>query len=106
MASIISLIGPPPEDLLKRGSRSSQYFNENGIFITMPYRSSSFADYQTGQFKFPDLIPKARGFEKKLMVIHGNEKQKFLNFISRLLQWRPEDRGTAKELLSDPWLKA
>ncbi|KAI3092197.1 hypothetical protein CBS147333_10251 [Penicillium roqueforti] len=88
LASIISLIGPPPEDMLKRGSQSLQYFNDDG------------------QFKFPDLIPKVRGFEKKLMVINGEEKQTFLNFISRLLQWRPEDRGTAEELLSDPWLKA
>jgi len=63
-------------------------------------------DHQAGQFKFPDLISKERGFEKKLTVIEGDEKQMFLNFVSRLLRWRPEDRGTAEELLSDPWLKA
>lgn len=105
LASIISLMGPPPEDMLKRGSQSLRYFNRNGISITIFHRSSLLADYPTGQFKFPDLIPKARGLEQKLMVIEGDEKRLFLNFISRLLQWLPEDRGTAQELPSDPWLK-
>ncbi|KAJ5775544.1 kinase domain protein [Penicillium nucicola] len=105
LASIISLIGPPPEDMLKRGSQSSRYFNGNGISITIFSSLELVADYPTGQFKCPDLIPKARGLEQKLMVIEGEEKRLFLKFISRLLQWRPEDRGTAQELLSDPWLK-
>jgi serine/threonine-protein kinase SRPK3 len=28
----------------------------------------------------------------------------FMKFLSGMLQWRPEDRKTAKELLADPWL--
>ncbi|KAJ5382977.1 hypothetical protein N7517_000888 [Penicillium concentricum] len=36
----MSLLGPPPEDMLDRGTQSSRYFNDDG------------------QFKFPDLIPK------------------------------------------------
>ena len=62
------------------------------------------ANYQAGQFKFPGLISKERGLETKLTVLEGDEKQMFLNFVSRLLQWRPEDRATAEELLSDLWL--
>jgi serine/threonine protein kinase len=30
----------------------------------------------------------------------------FLRFMRRMLQWRPEDRASAKELLSDPWLRS
>ncbi|KAJ5545174.1 kinase domain protein [Penicillium sp. DV-2018c] len=107
-ASIISLIGPPPEDMLERGSRSSRYFNDDGISLTkMSLPKTCLADYQAGQFKFPGLISNEneRGLEKKLTVIEGDEKQIFLNFVSRLLRWRPEDRATAEELLSDPWLK-
>ncbi|KAJ5362386.1 hypothetical protein N7541_003230 [Penicillium brevicompactum] len=87
LASIISMIGSPPEDLLKRGIRSSRYFEHDG------------------QFKFSGLVSKEQGFEKRLTVIKGDEKQMFLNFVSRMLRWRPEERGTAQELLSDPWLK-
>jgi len=28
----------------------------------------------------------------------------FVDFISRMLRWRPEDRTTADDLLSHPWL--
>ncbi|RAL00839.1 kinase domain protein [Aspergillus ibericus CBS 121593] len=34
----------------------------------------------------------------------GRNKEMFLAFIRGMLQWRPEDRKTAKELLQDPWL--
>lgn len=46
--------------------------------------------------------------EASSMVFHPeeeNEKQMFLNFILRLLQWRPEDRSNVDELISDPWLQ-
>lgn len=33
------------------------------------------------------------------------EKAAFLNFVKGMLQWRPEDRKTAKELYNDPWLR-
>ena len=64
-----------------------------------------FTNFRAGQFKFSGLVSKEQGFEKRLTVIEGNEKQMFLNFVSRMLRWRPEERGTAQELLSDPWLK-
>lgn len=38
-------------------------------------------------------------------VLDGEEKAQFLSFISRMLQWRPEDRASARELLEDPWLQ-
>lgn len=31
LAAIISLIGSPPQDVLKRGNRSLRYFNDDGI---------------------------------------------------------------------------
>lgn len=32
------------------------------------------------------------------------EMPQFVDFISRMLCWRPEDRATAEDLLSHPWL--
>lgn len=63
------------------------------------------ANYKTGQFKFLNLIPKQRRMENELTVIEGDEKHMFIGFISKILRWRPEERGTAEELLSDPWLQ-
>lgn len=36
--------------------------------------------------------------------LEGEEKEVFLAFLRKMLQWRPEDRQSAKELLKDPWL--
>lgn len=30
----------------------------------------------------------------------------FIEFVKRMLKWRPEERSTARELLNDPWLYA
>ena len=35
----------------------------------------------------------------------GDKKAEFLRFIGRFLQWEPEKRATAADLLKDPWLK-
>lgn len=42
-------------------------------------------------------------FEDLLTQIEDEERMLFLNFIKRMLCWRPEDRSSAGELLSDPW---
>lgn len=36
--------------------------------------------------------------------LEGENKKGFLNLVRGMLQWRPEDRKTAKELLQDPWI--
>jgi hypothetical protein len=34
------------------------------------------------------------------------DEEPFPTFLRKMLQWRPEDRQTAKELLTDPWLNS
>ena len=34
----------------------------------------------------------------------GEEKQKFIRFVKRMIKWNPDERATAKELAKDPWL--
>lgn len=31
-------------------------------------------------------------------------KPQFIGFISQMLRWRPEEKTTAEDLLSHPWL--
>ncbi|BCS19490.1 uncharacterized protein APUU_12318A [Aspergillus puulaauensis] len=83
VAQIISLLGPPPLDVLQRGKRSSQYFDEKG------------------EFKFPDLIQKL-DFRTLVDGVQDSDELAFVDFISRFLCWRPEDRPTARELFSGP----
>ncbi len=37
--------------------------------------------------------------------LEGENKEAFLRFVRSMLQWDPEKRKTAKELLEDPWLQ-
>ncbi|KAK3706203.1 hypothetical protein LTR37_012904 [Vermiconidia calcicola] len=87
LADIISLLGPPPHDLLERGRRVKEFFDEKGQFI---------ADVP---------VPK-NSLEQSDENLEGDNKKAFLEFMRCMLQWRPEDRKTAKELLEHPWLKS
>lgn len=61
---------------------------------------------ETGKLKGTDLTPQIFSLESSISKIDGQDKRMFLAFVSRMLTWQPEDRSTAKELLSDPWLRA
>lgn len=40
------------------------------------------------------------------MQLSGENKQAFLRFMRKILQWNPEDRATAQELLfDDEWVR-
>lgn len=57
----------------------------------------------TGRWKHDIEIPQA-SLEESEEFLEGRNKEMFLVFMRGMLQWRPEDRKTAKELLEDPWL--
>lgn len=84
---MIALMGPPPIDLLKRGSTSPTYF-----------------DMHTGEFKEPKFVPENFTFETAIKRIKGKDKELFIDFIKHMLCWLPEERWTAKQLLDHPWL--
>ncbi|PYI11064.1 CMGC protein kinase [Aspergillus sclerotiicarbonarius CBS 121057] len=86
LAEVIGLLGPLPLDMLKQGKRSKEFFTEDGKWNQ-------------------DIdIPQYGGLESSEEFLEGRNKDMFLNFMRGMLQWRPEDRKTAKELLEDPWL--
>ena len=38
--------------------------------------------------------------------LSGSNKELFLQFMRKMLQWTPEARQLARELLDDPWLRS
>ncbi|KAL8667885.1 MAG: hypothetical protein Q9202_000350 [Teloschistes flavicans] len=88
LAQTIALLGPPPKELLERGIRSKDFFNEDG------------------SFKHPELIPEDLSLESSFPSLQGDEKGEFLAFLRSMIDWLPERRKTARELLNDPWLRA
>ncbi|KAL4804385.1 kinase-like domain-containing protein [Aspergillus unguis] len=86
LGQVISLLGSPPSDVLSRGKETSWYFAE-------------------GNFKSPGLVKEKNLLAMAQEIDHDDEDGvQFVDFISRMLCWRAEDRATAEELLSDPWL--
>ncbi|EZF32053.1 CMGC/SRPK protein kinase [Trichophyton interdigitale MR816] len=88
LAEVIAILGPPPLDMLKCGKRSSEFFDEDG------------------KWKSNIEIPQGRSLEQSEEFLGGKNKEMFLSFMRGMLQWRPEDRKTAKELIEDPWLNS
>ncbi|KAH8913606.1 kinase-like protein, partial [Atractiella rhizophila] len=88
LSEMLALLGPPPKAVLERGQFSNIFFDEDGnwkgeaIGISVP----------------------AMSLEERATVLEGVNKRRFLNFIRRCLQWNPDARPTAKELLEDEWI--
>lgn len=57
-----------------------------------------------GKWKQDIDIPTEVSLELSEKFLKGRNKEMFLAFMRGMLQWRPEDRKTAKDLLQDPWL--
>ncbi|GLA07008.1 hypothetical protein AnigIFM60653_007958 [Aspergillus niger] len=87
LARIISALGTPPVDMIREARNSSRYFDAEG------------------RFKHPELISESGGLEKILSGVEGDEKQYFLDLVSRMLRWRADERDTVQGLLSDPWFQ-
>lgn len=57
-----------------------------------------------GQWRGAIPIPSATSLEESEENLDGSSKKAFLQFMRKMLQWQPEHRQTAKQLLKDPWL--
>ncbi|KAK5445364.1 hypothetical protein LTS15_010145 [Exophiala xenobiotica] len=88
LSEMISLLGPPPKLLLSRGEATPQFFTPEGVLIHGSANESRGAT-----------------LENTISNLSDEDKRLFLHFVARMLQWLPEDRATAKELLEDPWLR-
>ena len=51
------------------------------------------------------LIPAGFNFGETIHnITNSQDKEMFITFVKRMLKWDPQERSTAKDLLSDPWL--
>lgn len=86
LAEMIALMGPPPLDLLKKGKRTAEFFDEDG------------------QWRGEIPVPNRTSLDESEEYLEGKNKEAFLRFMRKMIQWRPEDRQTARQLLKDDWL--
>ena len=107
LAGVIGMIGPPPLDFIERGKRSSEFFSDDGPHISRSTRLTLFEDLGSNLYLgewMADVQLATNALEDSEGFLEGKEKELFLDFMRGMLQWRPEDRKTARQLLQDPWL--
>ncbi|KAL1991431.1 hypothetical protein VTN49DRAFT_5423 [Thermomyces lanuginosus] len=85
LAEMIAMIGPPPIEFLRKCSNSQKYWDESGKWMG------------------PEEIPDA-SLEDSEVYLEGDNKEMFLKFVRKMLQWDPDERSSARDLLTDPWL--
>lgn len=101
LADMIALMGPPPLELLKKGKRTSEFFDKDGEHCLT--RTTPFAN-PVGQWRGEIPVPDRTSLEECEENLEGSNKEAFLRFVRKMVQWRPEDRQTANQLLEDDWL--
>ena len=101
LAEMIALMGPPPPELLKKGKRTAEFFDEDGE--NCPTRATLFAN-PAGQWRGRIPVPDRTSLEESEEYLEGSNKEAFLRLLQKMVQWRPEDRQTADQLLEDDWL--
>lgn len=103
LAKVVALLGPPPLELLKQGSRSHEFFSDDGQYRFISCLSRILINI-LGEWK-ADVPISENSLEKLEQNVKGEQKAEFVRFMKLMLQWKPDDRKTAAQLLGDPWLK-
>ncbi|KAJ5558026.1 kinase-like domain-containing protein [Penicillium sp. DV-2018c] len=85
MAELVALLGPPPPGFREQRHLSSVFWDESGNWKDLA--------------PIPDIT-----LESMAKSVKGEDKEGFLRWLRMALQWNPEDRPTALELLYDEWL--
>ncbi|OMP87538.1 Serine/threonine-protein kinase 3 [Diplodia seriata] len=91
LAQMISLLGPPPRDLLAKSPFSTLLFNNARMYIL---NQPSYAVKSLSGYSLPCVLDKDE-----------KDRDDFVDFVRRMLAWQPEQRDTAAELLQHPWLE-
>ncbi|KAF2456099.1 protein kinase [Lineolata rhizophorae] len=85
LAEMVSLMGPPPPEFLRRSEKCRQYWDDQGNW--------------KGSIPIPD-----QSFEIRERWLSDEDRNLFLRFMRRIVRWMPEDRPTAEELAYDDFL--
>lgn len=105
---MINLLGPPPSSLISQGELRDKFFSSEGKFLTThgkPWHSNLLTLISSGKFLNQELLTASVPLEQRESTLEGTaEREAFLRFMDKMLQWEPSKRSSAKELAEDEWL--
>ena len=89
LAKFIQILGKMPKNLVLRGSNSNKFFNKFGKLKRIKeIKAINLKDMLINKYYFKE-----------------NEAQALNDFIMPMLEYYPEKRATARQMLRHPWLK-
>ena len=89
LARISGIVGPFPADMLKRGRHTHKYFAPGGGVYE-----------QDGSGRMEMLKPKVTSLRHRLR----SDDELFLSFVGSLLKLHPDDRPSARQAMTHPWI--
>lgn len=101
-------MGAPPKEMLQNSEYAMKFFDPDGTIIRILFSlftSGATDGWNSGNWMGPAEIPSI-SLEKLEDNLRDTQQRLFLCFMRKMLQWKPECRPSAKELLADPWLKS
>ncbi|KAI1170602.1 kinase domain protein [Nemania sp. FL0916] len=111
LAKIVSLLGAPPSTVIFREKAVRDIGVElpdapEGVFINLnEHWGGPFFD-DKDQILHPNLIDEKASLASTVTQLSGAEKEMFLDLASSMLQWVPQARKTAKQLLEHPFFES
>ncbi|PYI18234.1 hypothetical protein BO99DRAFT_387302 [Aspergillus violaceofuscus CBS 115571] len=84
---MIAIKGPPPREITQNSVCATEFFDGEGGW--------------KGAIKIPSI-----SLETLEENLEGEPRLLFLQFLRKMLQWKPEERMSARELLDGPWLRS
>ncbi|KAI1123234.1 kinase domain protein [Nemania abortiva] len=110
LAKMISLLGHPPNDLITREKLYRSHKLSKPIINPRGKECKNMNEFWGGPFFDAnnqiirkDLLGEEKALADTVTQFVGIEKDLFLDLASSMLQWMPEKRGTAKDLLQHPF---
>ncbi|KAF2671446.1 CMGC protein kinase [Microthyrium microscopicum] len=112
LAEMIDIIGPIPRELIQREREMRHWRWAPEVLNSRGKPCNNAADFYGGPF-FDDkgTFVAMNLFEADRLIprnapdcITDEEKDDFVDFMFKMLQWLPEKRATAAELMRHPWL--
>ncbi|CAK42518.1 hypothetical protein CBS63078_6248 [Aspergillus niger] len=87
LAEMVAIMGAPPKEMIQNNDYASQFFDDEGNW--------------KGATEIPPV-----SLENLEEILEGESRQLFLQFLRKMLKWKPEERESARDLLDDPWLRS
>lgn len=92
LRSMVGVLGPMPARMRPQWTERQRVMDEDGNLLPLPAEDPS---HESRDYQLSELMPACRTLE---------QVSEFESFIRSMIQWEPEDRASAEELLQHRWL--